>query len=167
MPIVQSATAYTSKHTGQIYFLILNEALWMGDQMDHILINPNQMQHYGIKVQDDPTSDEPLHIMLENNDFNMELNMKGTIIFADTFTPSEKDLQSCPHIFMTSPHEWNPHKVDFYSHARKFEDEMTSRYQTSASQRAEFENVDDNYDLIFDIGHFNNRLINSVKVSTG
>ena len=45
----------------------------MGDQMDHTLINPNQMRHYGIQVQDSPTSDEPLYIMSENNDFNMEL----------------------------------------------------------------------------------------------
>ena len=90
VPIVQAATEFTSKYTGQTYNLILNEALWMRDQMDHTLINPNQMRHYGIKVQDNPVSKEPLHIMSENNEFNMELNIKGIIIFADTFTPSEK-----------------------------------------------------------------------------
>ena len=33
--------------------------------MDHTLISPNQMCHYGIKAQDNPVSDEPLYIMSE------------------------------------------------------------------------------------------------------
>ena len=111
VPIVQAATATTSPYTGQTYILILNEALWIGDQMDHTLVNPNQLRHYGIKVQDNPVSDEPLHIMTEDEQFNMELKMKGTTIFADTLTPSDKELQTCPHIIMSSSHEWNPHNV--------------------------------------------------------
>ena len=50
VPIVQAATTYQSPHTGQNYILILNEALWMGDSMQHTLINPNQLRHYGITV---------------------------------------------------------------------------------------------------------------------
>ena len=101
VPIVQAATALTSQYTGQTYILIFNEALWMGDQMDHTLVNPNQLRHFGIKVQDNPVSNEPLHIMTEDKQFNMELKMKGTTIFAETFTPSDKDLNSCPHIIMS------------------------------------------------------------------
>ena len=74
--------------------------------------------------------------------------MKGTIIFADTFKTSENEIQSCPHIVMISPHEWNPHNVKFHSQARQFEDEMTSRYQISATQRAEFDDIASNDDLI-------------------
>ena len=162
VPIVQAATAFTSTYTGQTYILILNEALWMGDQMDHTLINPNQMRHYGITVQDNPCSQEPLYIMSENNDFNMELQMKGTIIFADTFTPSESELQNCPHITMTSPHEWNPHNVTFNNQPRPFEDEMRNNFQISALHRAEFENIGDNNQLIYDIADFNHKIINSV-----
>ena len=47
VPIVQAATAWQSQHTGQTYILVFNEALWMGDSMDHSLINPNQLRHYG------------------------------------------------------------------------------------------------------------------------
>lgn len=43
VPIVQAATAYTLPFTGQTYILIFNEALWMGNQMDHTLVNPNQL----------------------------------------------------------------------------------------------------------------------------
>ena len=71
--IVQAATAYQSSYTCQVYILILNEALYMGDSMKHTLINPNQLRHFGVKVQDNPMSVEPLHIMTEDSSFNLEL----------------------------------------------------------------------------------------------
>ena len=103
--------------------------------------------------------------MTEDEEFNMELKMKGTTIFADTFTPLYKDLQTCPHIIMSSSHEWNPHSVQFHSQARQFEDEMTQRYQISALQQAEFDDFDTNEKHIFNIGDFDNRVINSVKAN--
>jgi hypothetical protein len=71
VPIVTAATAWQSPHTGQLYILIFNEAIWMGDQMTHSLLNPNQLCHYGTRVQDDPTSPYPLSIVTEDNDFCM------------------------------------------------------------------------------------------------
>ena len=62
IPIVTAATAWQSQHTGQVYILVLHEALWMGNNMSQTLINPNQMRHFGTVVQDDPTSASPLHI---------------------------------------------------------------------------------------------------------
>ena len=44
VPIVQAATAYDSPETGETSILILNEALWMGNVMDHTLVNPNQLR---------------------------------------------------------------------------------------------------------------------------
>ena len=39
--IVTGATAWTSQVDGQTYILVFNEALWMGDVLDHSLLNPN------------------------------------------------------------------------------------------------------------------------------
>ena len=72
VPIVQAATAWQSPDTGQIYILIFNEALWMGDTLDHTLVNPNQLRHYGITVQDNPACDKPLYFMTESSEFSME-----------------------------------------------------------------------------------------------
>ena len=36
------------------YLLVFNEGLWMGDKMEHTLVNPNQMRLFGITVQDNP-----------------------------------------------------------------------------------------------------------------
>jgi hypothetical protein len=44
VPMVQAATAYDNTDTGETTIFILNEAIWMGDQMKHTLINPNQLR---------------------------------------------------------------------------------------------------------------------------
>jgi hypothetical protein len=52
VPIVSGATAWTWQETGDTFVLVFHEALWMGDVMDHTLINPNQLHHYGIHIQE-------------------------------------------------------------------------------------------------------------------
>ena len=113
VPIVTAATAWQSPHTGQCYILVFNEAIWMGDHMDHSLINPNQLRHHGVRVQDDPTSEYPLSLVTEDNEFCMELAMEGTIVYADTHAPSDDDLRKYPHIELSSPHSWDPKRVKF------------------------------------------------------
>ena len=54
----------------------------MGNNIDHILINPNQLGYYGIKVQDNPMLETALSIITEDNEFCMELAMEGTVIYA-------------------------------------------------------------------------------------
>ena len=85
----------------------------MGGHMDHSLVNPNQLRHYGTKVQDNPVSDRALSIITENNDFCMELAMAVTVVYADIFTPSDKELHECPHIILSLPHTWDPPNVSF------------------------------------------------------
>jgi hypothetical protein len=41
VPIVTGATAMTCAKTGMTLILLFNEAIWMGDLLDHSLINPN------------------------------------------------------------------------------------------------------------------------------
>ena len=54
VPVVTGATLWTSPHDGDEFILIFNEALWMGDTLQHTLINPNQLRAYGTIVQDNP-----------------------------------------------------------------------------------------------------------------
>ena len=64
----------------------------MGKHMDHSLINPNQLRHNGIKVQDNSMSESALSIITEDNEYFIELSMSGTIVYSKIFTPSEQDL---------------------------------------------------------------------------
>jgi hypothetical protein len=43
VPIVTGATAWTSHRSGDTLILVFHEALWMGNVLDHSLVNPNQL----------------------------------------------------------------------------------------------------------------------------
>ena len=124
VPIVSAATAWQSHETGQTYILVFNEALWMGDSMDYTLFNPNQLRHYGTKVQDNPVAQSPLSIISDDEEFCLELSMNGTIVYFDSHTPTEKELLTCPHIVLSSPHPWDPTSVKFPKFSRTLEEEM-------------------------------------------
>ena len=119
IPIVHAATAWQSPHSGQIYILVLNEALWM-PHLPNTLINPNQLRHYGVEVQDNPYSNSPLFIKNEDSSFGMELQTSGTTIFAHTFSPTQQELEDNPHIVLSSPHQWDPHTIEFPKSEKSF-----------------------------------------------
>ena len=77
--------------------------------MYHRLTNPNQLRHYGIKVQENSISESALSIITDENEFCTEIAMTGTIVYAETFTPSEQELHQCPHIILPLPHACDPH----------------------------------------------------------
>ena len=61
----------------------------MGDSMSSTLINSNQLRHFSVKVQDDPISKLPLAIIKDDEEhFCMELEISGTIKYADTYSPN-------------------------------------------------------------------------------
>jgi hypothetical protein len=47
VPIATGATAWTCQHFGDTYILVFHGSLWMGEMMDHTLINPNQLRCQG------------------------------------------------------------------------------------------------------------------------
>ena len=50
VPIVLAATAWTSLELAETFIIILHEGLWMNNTMEHTLVNPNQLQHFGVTV---------------------------------------------------------------------------------------------------------------------
>ena len=171
IPIVTAATAWQSPSTGQIYILVFNEALWMGESMESTLINPNQLRHFGTEVQDNPTSKLPLSIITEDTEFSMNLSMAGTIVYADTFTPSATELQTCPHIQLTSPSPWDPHTVCFHSPSITLDELMERKRQVCmtksflARDDVEGENNGDSYEYsLFNLNSIKRRICSMSKI---
>ena len=54
VPIATVATAWSDHNTGESFILIIHEALYFGDSMDHSLVNPNQLRANGVDVHDNP-----------------------------------------------------------------------------------------------------------------
>ncbi len=54
VPIVKAAVAYDHPDTGEVVIIIINQALYFGDELDDILLNPNQIRAQGNTVEDVP-----------------------------------------------------------------------------------------------------------------
>ena len=111
--------------------------------MESSLVNPNQLRHHGVKVQDNPMSEDPLSIISEDEEFGMELKMKGTIVYANTFTPSNAELESCQRIHLTSQHPWEPNEVKFPKSKNTLEDMIGSTRMISALRSDGFNEEED------------------------
>ena len=112
VPVVSGATLWTNNTDGQEFILVFNEALWMGDQLGHTLVNPNQVRAYGIPVQDNPYNGQEA-LSIAHHEVTIPFNTDGTIIYCDTRTPTQKELEALPHIHLSSPHDWDPHDIKF------------------------------------------------------
>jgi len=110
VPIVTGATAYTCQTSGQTFILVINEGLWFGHKLSHSLLNQNQLRYHGITVHDNPF-DRQTPLSIEHPELIIPLLTSGTNIFLDTRTPTQNELDSCPHLHLTSEAEWNPQTV--------------------------------------------------------
>ena len=120
VPIVTGATAWTCQSTGETTILVFNEALWMGEVMEHSLLNPNQLRFFGIRVQDNPFDRVQMHLATEDGSLTILMEADGTTIKFPTRSPTDQELRECPHVVMTSRAEWNPRSVVFPEHTCEF-----------------------------------------------
>ena len=90
VPVATGPTVWTNTTDGKAYLMIFHASLWMGDKLDHTLVNPNQLRAYGVSVQDDPFNTKPLSITTD--DASVKLYLEVMIICGDTRTPIESKL---------------------------------------------------------------------------
>ena len=55
----------------------------------------------------------PMLIESPDGEFATCLQSIGTVMFLDTSFPTQGNLESYPHIELTSRQHWNPHKIEF------------------------------------------------------
>ena len=193
VPIATCATAWDDS-TGQTYILKVHQALYMGDRgMEHSLLNPNQLRAHGIEVQDNPFDPVQCHIDSCFDGIKIPLFTQGTVIFANTRTPTEAELSSCPKITLTSSKVWDPHNMKFPTPTTVIEDdqlvvkafESTRRLASSINSKPRLvsasKSIEDKYSVFsmpaeefiepglcgssYDIAALNQRLISSMNVS--
>ena len=85
--------------------------------MNHSLINPNQLRHFGTIVQDNPYCKDNITYIEANipdNDkrLHIPLKSKGINILFETRVPTQQELDDCPHVILTSDSEWNPTEIN-------------------------------------------------------
>ena len=90
VPMAQVATAFRDEH-GATNILIINEALYFGPEMDHSLINPNQIRHHGIPVSDD-AYDGGRQFGIDHVDIFILFDTEGSTVFFDSHVPTDREL---------------------------------------------------------------------------
>lgn len=83
---------------------IFNEVLFFGNKLDHSLINPNQLWYHGIPVfynlyEQDP--DQAMSVALSNT-YCIPFESEGSTIFVILGYPTNYDMESYPHVIITS-----------------------------------------------------------------
>ena len=171
VPIVQVATGYTNMK-GERFILIVNEALWL-PSMENSLMNPNQLRDYGVDVEDNPYRGDPMLIqkISDHGDFVAGFKSEGTVIYLDTWTPTQRDLEEYPHVVLTSSKEWNPSKVKLPGMSDVDIEDLECRgigsIHVGGTQEDHSLGFDDPYlqpIKIFDIQVFNSRIMKSTVI---
>ena len=163
VPIVSAATAWTCMETNRTYILVINEGLWMGETMQNSLMNPNQLRAFGCIVQDNPYSGAPLYMEDPDEVVTIPFETAGTNIFVTTRTPTQDELDTCQHVVLTSPREWEPTLVRFPDARWTIaEDQATRRIQKVTTSTITKETAS----TIFNINEFSQRLIGSCRINS-
>jgi hypothetical protein len=115
IPIATVATAWDSSVDGSTIILIINEALYFGDRMNHSLLCPNKLRDFGLIVNDVPKSyDALLHI--QSSYLMGRLNYPSKCGESSHIwklkEPTDEELLKCPRYEMTAAASWDPYKVD-------------------------------------------------------
>ena len=140
VPIVTGATAITSPHTGETTILVFHEAIWMGKHLNHCLLNPNQLRHHGVTVQDNPYAEQSMHLTSHDEKFVLPMKADGAVIYFDGRTPTDHELAHCRHVTLSSRAAWNPRDVQFPTPTHHVEEEM---YNISATTMFDLTTVGD------------------------
>lgn len=117
----------------------MHEALYFGDELEHSLLNPNQIRDHGIRVDDVPRQfdKESTHsIYIPSSDLTIPLTLRGIISGFECQKPSWEEYLSLPKIKLTSSRQWSPSSNSFEKRERKVAPVFTSnRHQDVLLQR--------------------------------
>ena len=95
--------------------MVVNEALYFGSALDHSLINPNQIRHYGIPVSDDPY-DPHRELGIDHEELFVPFQTKGATVCFESRVPTTSELKHCTYIvLMDEAIEWDPKEIHMNS----------------------------------------------------
>eukprot|EP00986_Skeletonema_menzelii_P007458 scaffold2934_cov146-Skeletonema_menzelii.AAC.1 len=117
--VVDAATGWFHPDTGKLYILVIKQGLWMPD-MDHSLINPNQIRDFGIDLHDNPY-DMGRKFGIAHEDAFIPFHTSGATVFFDTFKPTQEQYDDPANVKIiltasSSIRTWDPHAVDMSRH---------------------------------------------------
>jgi hypothetical protein len=112
IPVASVGTLWVNPEDGCSYILVIHEALYFGDELDHSLINPNQLRlHLGDVVQDNPLNNMPMGIEIEEREMFIPFKTSGVTIYWESTKPSRDDLEKYQWVELTENKPWIPSMI--------------------------------------------------------
>ena len=114
--LVMVTTLWEDPKDGQLYILLIYEALYFGGCLKQMLLNPNQLRVNSLLVNDapwqfDPTSSHLIHEPKTN--ISIPLHLDGVILNFPSSMPTWEEYKMLPHIELTSNMPWDPHSIEY------------------------------------------------------
>jgi len=99
--IALAAFLWEDAESGKGYILIVHEALYFGDELEHSLLNPNQIRDNGIRPQQfDKESTHTIYV--PSCDLTIPLTLRGIISGFECWKPTWEEYLSLPKVKLTS-----------------------------------------------------------------
>jgi uncharacterized protein YqgQ len=95
---------------------VINEALYFGDRMSHMVLCPNQLRANGWKVQDMPKQFKPesAHAIIDpTGRLKLPLELNGIISYLPTRKPMKQEMEECSTFELMSAQLWEPYNSRF------------------------------------------------------
>jgi hypothetical protein len=111
VPVGMITTAWVDKQNGEVIVLVMNEALYFGNRLDHTLICPSQLHSFGKVVDETPKQFNPQlthSIEVPGDNATIPLEMNGVVSYFSSHKPSKDELGNCRHMTLTSDIPWDP-----------------------------------------------------------
>lgn len=112
VPICTACTAYDDPVTGATIILEFPQGLWLGEHMNHSLINPNQCRAFGVMICDDPFDpNRSLSISHPDHHCSIPLRLQGPNVVLTTRAPSLEEINTSPYRLVMNDEWWDPTKL--------------------------------------------------------
>ena len=104
-------TVWTDPHSGEDYLLVIHQGIYLGDELKHSLVNPNQLRANGVQVDDCPSQFDPKSthsIIINDPEITIPLKLHGIISYFHSRRPTEAEVHDLPRITLTGTADWDP-----------------------------------------------------------
>lgn len=131
IPIVKAALAYDDPMTGETFILMIGQALYFGDKLKDVLLNPIQMRANGVIVDDVPRHLSPNHssthsLFFPDENLRIPLGLNGCISYFNIRKPTLQEIHTCTTLSLTDDSlEWNPYSPSFAANEKAAGDSTT------------------------------------------
>jgi hypothetical protein len=92
-----------------MYILIVYQALYFGDKLEHNLVNPFLCRLNGININECPhildpaINDKSRTISFPNESLKIPLSLNSIVSYFASHKPTKKEFKQCQHIEFTAP----------------------------------------------------------------